>query len=161
MNAAVGLARWPLLGKAERIRIGRDWGGKRMKLSLWPKTMKWNLDKPSTRRRMLYAAFTLMAVGYIILPIYLGLSDMQTDMVASVLLALAVGVILYEDHRGFVLPALLVGSVLICFLAVLFAAIAILWNGVRFQALIPVCMLTGGIAYWYLDRRRISTAANE
>lgn len=123
--------------------------------------MKWNLDKPSIRRRVLYAAFALMAVGFIFLPFHLGLSDIQTDMVASVLLALAVGAILYEDHRGLVLPPLLVGSVLICFLAVLLAAIAIVWNGIRFQALIPICMVIGGVAYWYLDKRRTSAAVDE
>ncbi|NVD46048.1 hypothetical protein [Qipengyuania atrilutea] len=102
-----------------------------------------------------------MAVGFIFLPFHLGLSDIQTDMVASVLLALAVGAILYEDHRGLVLPPLLVGSVLICFLAVLLAAIAIVWNGIRFQALIPICMVIGGVAYWYLDKRRTSAAVDE
>jgi hypothetical protein len=123
--------------------------------------MKWNLDKPSIRRRVLYAGFALVAVGYIILPSHLGLSDLQTDMAASVLLALAVSAILYEDHRGFVLPRVLVSSVLICFFTVLLAAVAVLWNGIRFQALFPVIMVVGGVAYWYLDRRRASAAVDD
>jgi hypothetical protein len=107
---------------------------------------------------VLYSFLALLAVGYLVIPIYLGLSNVQTDMIASVLLALATGAVLYETHLGSVPTAILVRSVLICFFAVLFVTIAVLWNGIRFQALIPINGVLCGVAYWYLSKHRTSAS---
>ncbi|MGQ3099790.1 MAG: hypothetical protein ACT6Q5_14850 [Sphingopyxis solisilvae] len=123
--------------------------------------MKWNMDRPSNRKRVLYSAFALVAVGYIFLPYHLGLSDMHTDALASMLLALALSAYLYEDHRGLVPSAPLIGNVLIAFLAVLGSAIAVLCNGIRFQALIPISMVIVGASYWYLNKRKASASVEE
>jgi len=115
-----------------------------------------NVAGPNKRKRVLYSALAVIAVGYIFLPYHMGLSDMQTDALASLLLALASGAILYEDHRSSTPPPQLISSLLIVFLATLASAIVILWNDFRFQALIPVCMVIGGVAYWYLDKHKYS-----
>lgn len=129
--------------------------------SLWFKVMTANVDGPNNRKRLLYSALAVIAVGYIFLPYHLGLSSMQTDALASLLLALAFGAILYEDHRGSTPPRPLIGSVFIVFLATLASAIVILWNGVRFQALIPICMVIGGVAYWYLGKHKCSERSGD
>ena len=114
-----------------------------------------NVDGPNKRKRVLYSALTVIAVGYIFLPYHMSLSDIQTDALAGFLLGLALGVILYEDHRRATPPRLLIVSVSIVVLTTLASVIVILWNGVRFQALIPICMIIGGLAYWYLDKHKL------
>ena len=122
--------------------------------SLWCEVMTGDVARPNKRKRVLYSALAAIAVGYIFLPYHLGLSDRQTDALASLLLALALGAILYEDHRSSTPPPKLIGSVLFVIVAALASAIVLLWNGVRFQALIPICMVIGGVAYWYLDKHK-------
>lgn len=95
---------------------------------------------------------TLMAVGYLVLPIYLGLSEMQTDAVAAVLLPLALCILTYEGHRD-AKPASLLLRVLVPVYFLLFlVAAAVLFSGIAFASLIPLYAMSGGILYWYIDK---------
>jgi hypothetical protein len=118
--------------------------------------MERDLKRTFSRKLLLYSVGAMIAVGYMILPSILGLTDTQTDMVASILLAMGCCALVYEDHRSLVPKDTLAGSLTIIFIAILASAAIVLWSGVRFQALILIGMIIGGTAYWYLDRQKNS-----
>jgi hypothetical protein len=105
-----------------------------------------------SRKRLVIATLALMAIGYFVIPTYLGLSEWETDLVATLLLSMAVGIYAYEDHRCTRSPAQLLRVLLPACLMLAAVAALMLLNGVRFAALIPLNSLCGGVLYWVIER---------
>lgn len=116
--------------------------------------MKWNLDKASRRRRVFFTISAIAAVGYLMLPTYFGLTERQTDIVFSFLLALFLSAYIFEDHQGLVDTAALKIVAVVVFLVLTGSALLVLLNGVQFHALIVVGGIVGGLAYWYLGKHQ-------
>ncbi len=107
-----------------------------------------------SRKWVLIIAAALTALAYVIMPYHLGLTESQTDVLASALLAVGLCVLCYEDHKVTVNAAILTRTLVVIFLVILGSTTIVLLNHIRFQALIPICMVVGGVAYWYLDRQK-------
>lgn len=105
-----------------------------------------------SRKPIVFAVLAAMAAGYLVLPIWLGLSEGATEVVAAALLALALCIWTYEDHRAARSSALLLRVIIPAFLAMFFVGASILLSGVRFGALIPMNALFGGLLYWFIDK---------
>ncbi|WP_338445656.1 hypothetical protein V5F89_10820 [Pelagerythrobacter marensis] len=95
-----------------------------------------------------------MAAFYLVVPIAVGMGEVETDLTASLLLALALSFYTYQDHkkrkpRGdiirilamFMLPA-----------TVVMAAFLILVPGFPFVLLIPINAILVGVVYWYIAK---------
>ncbi|MGB3797249.1 MAG: hypothetical protein WA957_13210 [Alteraurantiacibacter sp.] len=93
-----------------------------------------------------------MAVGYLVLPIYVGMSRDATDILAAALLPLAICIWTYEDHRNQRPSAQLFGVLVPAFLVMFSVGAWVLLSGVRFGVLIPINAVIGGVLYWFIDK---------
>lgn len=105
-----------------------------------------------SRKSLVITALAAMAVGYLVLPIYLGLSEDTADILAAALLPLAICLWTYENHRKERPSAQLVGVLVPAFAAMSSVATAALLSGVGFGVLIPINALCGGVLYWFIDK---------
>src|SRR5687767_13514555 len=105
-----------------------------------------------SRKPIVIATLAAMAAGYLVLPIWLGLSEGATDLVAATLLPLAICIWTYEDHRAERSSAQLLGTIAPAFLAMVFVGALILLSDVSFGALIPINAVFGGLLYWFIDK---------
>lgn len=105
-----------------------------------------------SRKPLVIFALAAMAVGYLVLPIYLGLSEDATNILAAALLPLAICIWTYEDHRNEKSSAQLLGVLVPAFLAMFSVGISVLISGVRFGVLIPINAVIVGFLYWFIDK---------
>ena len=105
-----------------------------------------------SRKPIVIAALAAMAVGYLVLPIWLGLSKGATDVVAATLLPLAICLWTYEDHRAERSSTKLLRVLLPAFLAMFFVGASMLLGGAGFGVLIPVNAVLVGLLYWFIDK---------
>ena len=105
-----------------------------------------------SRKPIVITALAAMAVGYLVLPIWLGLSEGATDVVAATLLPLAICIWTYEDHRAGRSSAQLLKVLVPAFLAMFFVGASMLLSGVSFGAFIPINAVLGGLLYWLIDK---------
>jgi hypothetical protein len=110
------------------------------------------LKQMLTRKSLVITAFAVMAVGYIVLPTHLGLSEDATDLLAAALLPLAICIWTYEDHRDERSLAQLSGVLSAALLASFSVGLAVLLSDAGFRALILINAVLGGILYWYIDK---------
>ena len=106
----------------------------------------------ANRSPLVLATLAAMAVGYLVLPIYLGLSEAATDIVAAALLPLAICIWTYEDHRSKRSRAQLLGVMVPAFLAGFLVGTSVLFSGFRFGVLIPINAIFAGVLYWSIDK---------
>ena len=105
-----------------------------------------------SRKPIVITSLAAMAVGYLVLPIWLGLSEGATDVVAATLLPLAICIWTYEDHRAERSSAKLLRVLVPAFLAMFFLEASMLLGGVGFGVLIPVNAILAGLLYWFIDK---------
>lgn len=105
-----------------------------------------------SRKRWLWSAVAVITLSYLVLPIYFGLERQTTDLVFALIFGVGLTVLLFEDHRLTVPKKKLVLVSGMVFAITAGGTIAALASGYRFQIMIPVVMIVGGVAYWYLDR---------
>ncbi len=104
------------------------------------------------RKRWLLLAFIFLGIGWIIVPIYLGLNERTTDLIFAVIFGVGFGTIVFEDHRLAVPKRkfLLVCGMVFAIIAM--STIGLLAAGYRYQAMFPLVVILGGTTYWYLAR---------
>jgi hypothetical protein len=110
------------------------------------------MPQMASSRPLVIAALAAMGAGYLVLPIYLGLSEDATDILAAALLPLALCIWTFEDHRKGRSWAHLLWVLLVAFLILFSVGASMLLGGVRFGVLIPVNALFVGFLYWFIDR---------
>jgi hypothetical protein len=109
-----------------------------------------------SRKSLVIGAFAVMAVGYLVLPTYMGLSENATDLLAAALLPLALCILTYEDHRHDRSLAQILGVLVPVFLLMFLVGAGVLLSGVRLGVLIPINALIGGVLYWFIGKHILS-----
>jgi hypothetical protein len=105
-----------------------------------------------SRKPLVITALATMAVGYLLLPIYLGLSEDATDILAAALLPLVICIWTYEDHRNGRSSAKLLEVLVPAFLVMFSVGAWVLLSDIRFGVLIPINAVIGGLLYWFIDK---------
>jgi O-antigen/teichoic acid export membrane protein len=95
-----------------------------------------------------------MAAFYLIVPIAVGMSEIETDITASILLAAAISFYTYQDHKDRK-PRKYIVRILIWFMLpamVVMAALLVLVQDFPFVLFIPLNAILVGTIYWYIER---------